>query len=149
MLPWQMKSTLIIVLFLLLLPRNALFCKGLWGYGKMLWNYRLWQNRAELSMLLLLVSSKISSKRKMFTTKGFYFIFQDAPLLLLTLSIIPFSDKLFNTFKTVCSEQDNNSESCFLVTVESFLIASRIISSLPPISQLHIGHLFFLSEAPW
>nr|DAH08034.1 MAG TPA: hypothetical protein [Caudoviricetes sp.] len=31
-----MKSTLIIVLFLLLLPRNALFCKGLWGYGKML-----------------------------------------------------------------------------------------------------------------
>ena len=27
MLPWQMKSTLIIVLFLLLLPRNALFCK--------------------------------------------------------------------------------------------------------------------------
>ena len=70
----------------------------------------------------------------MFTTKGFYFIFQDAPLLLLTLSIIPFSDKLFNTFKTVCSEQDNNSESCFLVTVESFLIASRIISSLPTIT---------------
>ena len=28
--PWQMKSTLIIVLFLLVLPRNALFCEGLW-----------------------------------------------------------------------------------------------------------------------
>ena len=30
MLPWQMKSTFIIVLFLLVLPRNALFCKGFW-----------------------------------------------------------------------------------------------------------------------
>ena len=30
-LPWQMKSTLIIVLFLLLLPRNALFCKIFWN----------------------------------------------------------------------------------------------------------------------
>nr|DAF24224.1 MAG TPA: hypothetical protein [Caudoviricetes sp.] len=27
-LPWQMKSTFIIVLFLLVLPRNALFCEG-------------------------------------------------------------------------------------------------------------------------
>src|SRR5699024_1487858 len=27
-LPWHTKSTLIIVLFLLVLPRNALFCKG-------------------------------------------------------------------------------------------------------------------------
>ena len=35
-LPWQMKSTLIIVLFLLVLPRNALFCKGFWGYCDML-----------------------------------------------------------------------------------------------------------------
>ena len=26
--PWQMKSTFIIVLFLLVLPRNALFCEG-------------------------------------------------------------------------------------------------------------------------
>ena len=62
--PWQMKSTLIIILFLLVLPRNALprlssrsrqsqnarlckhigtlrsllrvFCKGCWGYGDML-----------------------------------------------------------------------------------------------------------------
>ena len=28
MLPWQMKSIFIIVLFLLELPRNALVCKG-------------------------------------------------------------------------------------------------------------------------
>ena len=27
-LPWQMNSTFIIVLFLLVLPGNALFCKG-------------------------------------------------------------------------------------------------------------------------
>lgn len=30
-LPWQMKSTLIIILFLLVLPRNALFCEGFRG----------------------------------------------------------------------------------------------------------------------
>ena len=28
--PWHTKSTRIIVLFLLVLPRNALFCKGFW-----------------------------------------------------------------------------------------------------------------------
>lgn len=67
--PWQMKSTLIIVLFLLVLPRNALFCKGFQGYGDMLWNYRLWQIRAELSKLLLPVSSKIGSKMEILTTK--------------------------------------------------------------------------------
>ena len=32
----QMKSILIIVLFLLVLPRNALFCKGFRGYCDML-----------------------------------------------------------------------------------------------------------------
>nr|DAW15420.1 MAG TPA: Toxin Ibs, type I toxin-antitoxin system [Bacteriophage sp.] len=31
-----MKSIFIIVLFLLVLPRNALFCKGFRGYCKML-----------------------------------------------------------------------------------------------------------------
>ena len=36
MLPWQINKTFIIVLFLLELPRNALFCKGLWDYGDML-----------------------------------------------------------------------------------------------------------------
>ena len=51
-LPWQTKSTFIIVLFLLVLPRNALFCKS-------------------LSKLLLPVSSKISSKREKVTTKDF------------------------------------------------------------------------------
>ena len=71
MLPWHIKSTLIIILFLLVLPQNALFCKGFWDYGKMLWNYRLWQIRAELGMLLLPVSSKIGSKREMVTTNDF------------------------------------------------------------------------------
>ena len=55
---WQMKSTFIIILFLLVLPRNALFCKGFRGYCDMLWKCRLWQIRAELSRLLLPVSSK-------------------------------------------------------------------------------------------
>ena len=99
MLPWQMKSIFIIVLFLLVLPRNVLprlssrsrqsqnarlckhigtlrsllrvFCKGLRCYGKMLWNYRLWQIRARLSMLLLPASSKISSRKGRVTTKDF------------------------------------------------------------------------------
>ena len=31
-LPWQIKSTFIIVLFLLVLPRNALFCEGFLGF---------------------------------------------------------------------------------------------------------------------
>ena len=34
--PWQIKSTFIIILFLLELPRNALFCMGFWGYCDML-----------------------------------------------------------------------------------------------------------------
>ena len=66
--PWQMNSTFIIVLVLLDLPRNALFCKVFRGYCDMLWNYRLWQIRAELSKLLLPVSSKVGSKRG----KGYY-----------------------------------------------------------------------------
>ena len=66
-------KVLLSLFFLLVLPRNALFCKGFWGYGKMLWNYRLWQIRAELSKLLLPVSSKIGSKRDRITTKDFQF----------------------------------------------------------------------------
>ena len=69
-----MKSILIIILFLLVLPRNALFCKGFRGYDDMLWNYRLWQIRAELGKLLLPVSSKIGSKMKILTTKDFYYL---------------------------------------------------------------------------
>ena len=56
--PWQIKSTFIIILFFLVLPRNALFYKGFWDSFSLLWNYRLWQIRAELSGLLLPVSSK-------------------------------------------------------------------------------------------
>ena len=55
-LPWQMNSIFIIVLFLLNLPQNSLFCKVFWGYYDMLWNYRLWQIRARLSKLLLPVA---------------------------------------------------------------------------------------------
>ena len=68
---WQINKTLIIVLFLFDLSRNALFCKGFWDYYDMIQNYRLWQIRAELSKLLLPVSSKIDSKRKILTTKAF------------------------------------------------------------------------------
>ena len=69
--PWQTNSIFIIVLFLLVLPQNALFCKGFRGYCDMLWNYRLWQIRARLSKLLLPVSSKVGSKSERVTTKNF------------------------------------------------------------------------------
>ena len=66
-LPWQMKSTFIIVLFLLVLPRNALFCEGFRVSCSLLWNYRLCQIRAEPCKLLLPVSSKMERV----TTKDF------------------------------------------------------------------------------
>ena len=69
--PWQMNNTFIIVLFLLDLPRNALFCKGFRVSCSLLWNYRLWRIGAELSKLLLPVSSKIGSKMERVTTKDF------------------------------------------------------------------------------
>ena len=69
--PWQMKSTFIIVLFLLVLPRNALFFEGFRVSCSLLWNYRLCQIRAEPCKLLLPVSSKISSKMERVTTKDF------------------------------------------------------------------------------
>ena len=65
--PWQMNNTFIIVLFLLNLPRNALFCMGFGGSCSLLWNYILWQIRARLSKLLL----SVSSKRELLTTKPF------------------------------------------------------------------------------
>ena len=61
-LPWQTKSTFIIVLFLLVLPRNALFCKGFRGFVECVFGMASWQNRARWSKLLLPVSSKVSSK---------------------------------------------------------------------------------------
>ena len=62
--PWQMNSIFIIVLVLLVLTGNALFCKGFWDLCSLLWNYGLWQIIAELGKLLLPVSSKIGSKTK-------------------------------------------------------------------------------------
>ena len=89
-LPWQMKSTFIIVLFLLVLPQKALFCKGFRGYCDMLYNYRLWQIRARWSKLLLPVSSKISSKREMVTTKDFYLFLCHRLLYLYLPSLLTF-----------------------------------------------------------
>ena len=40
--PWQIKSTFIIVINLLFLPGNALFCEGFRGFCGLLWN--IWIN---------------------------------------------------------------------------------------------------------
>ena len=66
--PWQIKSTFIIVLVLLVLPRNALFCKGFRGFVKCVYWLTSWQNRARWSKLLWAVSSKVGSK----TGFGYY-----------------------------------------------------------------------------
>lgn len=79
--PWQMNKTLIIVLFLFDLSRNALFCKDFRDYGDMLWNYRLWWIRGEFSKLLIPVSHKIGNKTEKLTTKDFLICFvQSNPL---------------------------------------------------------------------
>lgn len=126
-----------------------MFCKGFLGvllFGGCSEMHECGKSGQELASCDYLLVVKLAVKGNGLLLR--IFIFQDTLLLLPTLSIFSFSDKLFNTFKAVYSEQDNNPESCFLVTVEFFLIASSIIYSLPPISQLHIGHSFFLSEAP-
>ncbi len=64
LLPWQMKSIFIIVLFLLVLPQNALFCKGFRGFVKCVYWLTSWQNRAKWSKLLWAVSSKVGSKMR-------------------------------------------------------------------------------------
>ena len=69
--PWQMKSTFIIVLIYSFLPGNALFCKGFLGFLKCVCRLASWQNTARWSKLLLPVSSKIGSKTRLFTTKDF------------------------------------------------------------------------------
>lgn len=66
-----MKRIFSIVLFLLNLPQNALFCKGFWDSCSLLWNYRLWWISAEWSILLLPVSNKIGSNMERVTTKDF------------------------------------------------------------------------------
>ena len=66
-----MKSTFIIVLFLLNLPGKALFCKGFWEFVKCVLHLSSWQNTARWSKLLLPASSKIGSKTKVLTTKDF------------------------------------------------------------------------------
>ena len=68
MLPWQMKSTFIIVINLLILPRNALLCEGFRGFVKCVYWLTSWQNRARWSKLLWAVSSKVGSK----TGFGYY-----------------------------------------------------------------------------
>jgi len=66
-----MKSTLIIVINLLDLPGNALFCEGFRGLIKYMFLLASWQNKARWSKLLRAVSSKIGSKTKVLTTKDF------------------------------------------------------------------------------
>ena len=73
MLPWQMKSIFIIVLFLLELPRNALFCKEFWGFVKCVFLLHSWQNRARWSKLLRAVSSKVGSKPDRVTTNSLFY----------------------------------------------------------------------------
>lgn len=70
-LPWQMKSIFIIVLFLLDSPRNALFCEGFRGFVKYVFLLASWQNRARWSKLVRAVSSKVGSKLERLTTKFF------------------------------------------------------------------------------
>ena len=70
--PWQMKSTFIIVLFLLELPRNTLFCEGFREFVKCIFLLASWQNMARWSRLLQAVSSKVGSKIKIPTTKAFH-----------------------------------------------------------------------------
>ena len=67
-LPWQMKSTFIIVLFLLNLLRDELFCKGFRDFQFSLSKCRMLQNSAKKSKLL----PPLSSKREMFTTKRYF-----------------------------------------------------------------------------
>lgn len=88
-LPWQIKSIFIMVLFLLDLPRNALVCKGFRGFVKCVFLLASWQNRARWCKLLRAVSSKIGSKTKILTTKDFPPSFQ--PLKPLSFS----SNQLF------------------------------------------------------
>lgn len=67
--PWQMKSTLIIVLFLLDLPRNALFCKEFRGFVKCVFFLASWQNGASCYGLLVV---KLVVKWHWVTTKSIH-----------------------------------------------------------------------------
>ena len=71
--PWQMKSTLIMFLFLLVLPRNALLCEGFRGFVKCVILLASWQNRARWSRLLRAVSSKVGSKPDRVTTNSLFY----------------------------------------------------------------------------
>ena len=62
--PWQMNNIFIIVLFLLELTRNALFCKEFREFVKCVILLASWQNRARWCNLLRAVSSKIGSKTR-------------------------------------------------------------------------------------
>ena len=66
-----MNSTFIIVIIDSFLPGNALFCKGFRELIKCMFLLASWQNKARWSKLLRAVSSKISSKKEIPTTKGY------------------------------------------------------------------------------
>ena len=70
-LPWQIKSTLIIVLFLLILPGNALFCKGSRGHSM----FALMPCfKRTLTLLLVLIIRIILSTYKFFPSSYAFFI---------------------------------------------------------------------------
>ncbi len=64
-LPWQIKSTLINVIILLVLPGNAPFCKGFRVFCYFYSLDKPVQNIANFSMLLLPLSSRNGSKTRM------------------------------------------------------------------------------------
>ena len=62
MLPWQINSIFIIVFVYSFLPGNTLICRGFRDYFEVLAKCGMWHIRAELSKLLLPLSSKVCSK---------------------------------------------------------------------------------------
>lgn len=63
-LPWQTKSTFIIVLFLLDLSRNALFCKGFRGLINVCFCWHLGKIRQDEACYYYLLVVKMVVKRK-------------------------------------------------------------------------------------
>ena len=68
--PWQMKSTFIIVTFLLELPGMPCFAR-VSGVIVNALKLQIVANQSRIKQVVLPVSSKIGSKREMVTTKGF------------------------------------------------------------------------------
>ena len=94
-----MNSTFIIVIELLNLPGNALFCEEFRVFVKCILRLSSWQNTARWSKLLLPVSSKIGSKRERLTTKGFLLYHFSIPFSV-NILYISFASSPLNMFNT-------------------------------------------------